>query len=97
METSKVWRKAIRHILGSRKPANNHRECRVVGPHEGPTLTVAADGEDVIRLCLHHAKIWSDSDMPKSNERNLPGSDDSFRPDQDFRWCATLGTAKRIQ
>jgi hypothetical protein len=63
METNKVWKKAIRHILGSRNPANDNHGCRVVGPHQGPTLTVAAEGEDVIRLCLHHAKIWSDSDL----------------------------------
>lgn len=62
MENSTAWKKAIRHVLGSRKPANDNQGCWVAGPHEGPTVTVAADGEDVIRLCLHHAKAWSDSD-----------------------------------
>ena len=63
METNTAWKKAIRHILGNRKAANDNHGCRVMGPHEGPTVTVASDGEDVIRLCLHHAKAWSDSDL----------------------------------
>jgi hypothetical protein len=63
MENNTTWKKAIRHILGNRKPANDNQGCRVIGPHEGPTVTVAADGEEVIRLCLHHAKAWSDSDL----------------------------------
>jgi hypothetical protein len=61
MENNTAWKKAIRHILGGRKPSNDNQACRVAGPHEGPTVTVAADGEDVVRLCLRHAKAWSDS------------------------------------
>jgi hypothetical protein len=63
MENNKAWKKAIRHILRDRKSANDNHGCRVAGSHEGPTVTVAADGEEVIRLCLHHAKAWSDSDL----------------------------------
>lgn len=62
MENNTTWKKAIRYILGNRKPANDNQACRVAGPHEGPTVTVAAEGDEVIRLCLHHAKAWSDSE-----------------------------------
>ncbi len=63
MENNRAWKKAIRHILGGRKPANDNQGCRVAGPHEGPSVTVASQGEEVIRLCEHHAKAWSDSEL----------------------------------
>jgi hypothetical protein len=69
METNTLWKKAIRHILGGRKPDNDNLGCSVIGLHEGPTVTVASGGDDGIRLCLHHAKAWSDSDLCRDYAR----------------------------
>ena len=62
MENNKAWKRAIRHILNRRRSTNDNGGCLVVGPHEGPILTMGSNGETVFRLCQHHAKIWSDSD-----------------------------------
>jgi hypothetical protein len=37
--------------------------CRVSGCHAVSTVIVAADNRDVVRLCLRHAKDWSNSDL----------------------------------
>lgn len=77
MKTNKTWKRAIEHILGNRKPANDNQGCRAAGPHQGPNVTVAADGEDTIRLCVHHAKIWSDSGL--CHDFAATGHTDSLR------------------
>jgi hypothetical protein len=64
METRGLWNRAIKHILGTRPAANgDHHECRVLGCHEGPILTIASDGKEDIRLCRRHANTWSESDL----------------------------------
>jgi hypothetical protein len=44
--------------------------CRVSGCHAGFTVVVGADGHEVIRLCLRHAKAWSDSDLCRDYAAN---------------------------
>jgi hypothetical protein len=59
-----MWNRAIKHLLGTRPAANgDHHGCRVHGCHGGSTVTIASDGEEDIRLCRHHAKAWSESDL----------------------------------
>ncbi len=53
------------------------RGCRVSGCHDGSTVVIGSDGQDVIRLCLRHAKAWSNSDLCRDFAAN--GHTDSLR------------------
>jgi hypothetical protein len=44
--------------------------CRVSGCHDGSTVVVGADKHEVIRLCLRHAKAWSNSDLCRDYAAN---------------------------
>jgi hypothetical protein len=78
METKGLWNRAIKHILGTRPAASgDHKGCHVLGRHEGPNVTVASDGAESIRLCLHHAKTWSESELCR--DYAATGAANSFR------------------
>jgi hypothetical protein len=77
MTKNNAWKRAIEHILGNPKPANDNQGCQAAGLHQGPNVTVGADGKDTIRLCLHHAKVWADSDL--CHDFAMTGHTDSVR------------------
>ncbi len=46
------------------------RGCRVSGCQSHTTVVVGADEHEVVRLCLRHAKAWSNSDLCRDYAAN---------------------------
>ena len=69
MKESRLWNRAR-----ARGPDDASESCSVEGCAARPTFVMAADGSGTTRMCLRHAKAWSDSSLCKDLAQHNSGA-----------------------